>query len=235
MSDPTPTPEVDYSDVDVMRALAIFQGKSNLPEDRYITTWHFARNPAVTIDEDSALVASWLEAFYNAIAPGATKAISAWMSDNAVAVGATAHEVRVYDLNDPEPREPHTYDLGKVTAGTTASLINEAAACLSFYGTRNIPRQRGRVYIGPLTSAAGTPSATEFDVRLAATFQADLAAAAAELINDSASRWVVLSRGLYVDGQQPAAMFPVTAGWVDNAFDIVRKRGVKPSSRVTFT
>lgn len=234
MSDPTPAPEPDYSQVDVVRAMAIFQGASGLPEDRYISTFHFARNPAVTWEVDAPLIAGWLTSFYNTIAPGAARAISGYLSDNAITVGAAAHELRLYDINDLEPREPAIFPLGKLTSGVAGSLPNEAAVCLSFYGTRNIPRQRGRVYIGPLSSLCAVESAADHDVRVTQAFMDDLADAARKLIVDSASRWVVLSRGLYVDGQLPAQMYPVTDGWVDNAFDTIRKRGVKPSARVTF-
>lgn len=234
MSDPTPTPQPDYSQVDAIRAMCVFQGVSGLPEDRFVTTFHFARNPGVTIDVDAGLVAGWLDDFWNAIAPGATKALSAYLSDTAIAAGPTAHEVRVYDLDDVEPREPHIFPLGKVAAGSLACLPNEVSVCLSYYGDRNIPRQRGRIFVGPLTSTAGAPSAADHDLRVAANLQQDLVAAAEKLIADSANRWVVLSRGIYVDGQVPAEMYPVTAGWVDNAFDTVRKRGIKPSARVVF-
>jgi hypothetical protein len=139
------------------------------------------------------------------------------------------------------------------TLGPTASaspgnlaLPREVALCGSFHGdlsgvaeegagdTRPRARRRGRIYVGPLNVAAtdstngsangGALPSGFFIGRLAAAF-AEFTAAA---IEDEGGRWVVASRA-------DNAVYPVTAGWVDNEFDTQRRRGLDPSARTPIT
>ena len=59
-------------------------------------------------------------------------------------------EVRTYDIADPKPRPVKasaTFTPAPWTGDTLGPRL--LACCLSFYATRNLPRIRGRIYIGP--------------------------------------------------------------------------------------
>lgn len=138
---------------------------------------------------------------------------------------------KVYNLDDDEPRAP-VYDelqTGIGTAPTGSQLPPELAVCLSFQGAaisgQPQARRRGRVYIGPLNSGAVeggqvTPS-YQLLVRDIGADILDASDAAADW------NWVVFS-------PTNNTSVNVTNVWVDNAFDIQRRRGYKPTSRAVY-
>jgi len=142
------------------------------------------------------------------------------------------HEVKFYDL----PGTPPNYPVEETTfnlAGnpTQTPFPSEVALCLSFQAPRTpgFPqaRRRGRVYIGPLGSnASGT------DARPSSTFIGVLTTAAATL----KSNVEALSEDIVWAIWSPAdsAAVAVDNGWVDNAWDTQRRRGVPYSSKTTF-
>lgn len=56
--------------------------------------------------------------------------------------------VRVYDMADAKPR-PIKGEATVAQTSTTDTGPREVALCLSYYGDRNLPSTRGRVYLGP--------------------------------------------------------------------------------------
>lgn len=204
-----------------IRAQVILQGVSGMAEDRYVTTWAFAVSPPGTVNE-TALddAAEALREFWeDSVGVGDT--VKSWLGSQ---VGSIT--MNLYDLGQTPPREPHPYDVISFTPTSSASFPSEVASCLSFYSDRNLPRQRGRVYIGPLkTTVADQPDGI---VRPKELFRTDLAAAAARLAGLTSSvRWGVLS-------QADGVILEVTDGWIDDAFDIHRSRGEDATLRTTW-
>lgn len=131
------------------------------------------------------------------------------------------------------------------------------AICLSFQGATgsgvNMRRRRGRVYLGPLAGTVVDASTSGTEITAAA--RSTIATAAAALAHGpdvGDARLAVFSRatanitdGLPVDANEPAIGYSdaalsagfedVVSGWVDNAFDIQRRRGVQASARTTWT
>lgn len=151
-------------------------------------------------------------------------------------VALTGHEVKLYDLDDSEPRQPvHIYPFNLNGATATTSLPGELAVVLSYYGqpASGIPMasRRGRMYLGPWSStalAAGTASAT---ATINSSMIGTIIASVANLytpITQSDVTWCQYSDKL---GLAPA----VEAGWIDNEWDIQRRRGAEASARTTFT
>jgi len=130
-------------------------------------------------------------------------------------------EVKLYDMADAEPRPIKATAVWMSSPSASASEgPREVALCLSFFSERNLPRFRGRLYIGPFGSAGARPSV---DTRN------ELVALAGRIGNVG---------GVDVDWQlfSPTrnAYSKVTAGWVDDEWDTVRSRGRKPTTRTTF-
>src|SRR5450755_3232613 len=65
-----------------------------------------------------------------------------------VTLAARNVQVRVYDLDDPEPRPERGY-AAHVNNGGQKIAPSELAVVLSYYCGRNIPGKRGRLFIGP--------------------------------------------------------------------------------------
>lgn len=114
-------------------------------------------------------------------------------------------------------------------------LPTEVAACLSYHraygsdpefgpgGVRPKNRDRGRIFIGPLSGLA-METLTASNPTLSSTFRATLAGATAPLLGTSDATWVQWSRA-------DASVAPVVGGWIDDAPDIQRRRGQDPLSR----
>lgn len=202
---------------------------SGLPEDAVINTFHCnVANGATEVEAATA--------FIDAIAT-AYQAFDSFMS---VRIDAPNLQFKAYDLNDPEPREPIVEDLTSfsVTPGANA-LPPELAICLSFQGApaSGAPqaRRRGRVYLGPLAQAAATDDRVASAAITAAVAMGDslLEASKAALADFT---WVVYSRvGTGTPLNPIPATFAVTNGWVDDEFDIQRRRSLAPTTRSTFS
>lgn len=135
-------------------------------------------------------------------------------------VKGTRLEIKAYDMADDTPRPIKAEKVANVT-GTNIWGNREPAVCLSYYADRNLPRQRGRIYCGPFQSGvqderpgAGTTTAVK-----------NLGIALAGLGGENVS-WRVHSV-LNND------FLHIRHIWVDNAWDTVRKRGVKANERLT--
>lgn len=137
-------------------------------------------------------------------------------------VAQNNHDVKTYDMADPEPRVPVTSRQWNLSsAPSTAPLPSELAICLSFQAvvTSGLPqaRRRGRIFLGPCHTgtldSGGRPTSS---IR---TTIANAAAAAKTAIeaNGAGTRWCVWSQ---VDSLGSG----IDNGWVDNEFDTQRRR-----------
>lgn len=215
----------------VALAQAVLTSVSGLPEDNCINTFHVEYDGALG-PTDAQTIATAVQNFYNVAQTDGNK-VCHFISD-AISRVADACRVKVYDLSDPEPRAPVLEDPWTLGAeALTNQLPHEVAIALSYRGAvesgANMARRRGRIYIGPLTTAAA--QSTIAQCRPATIVATTLLDAAddlqSELVADTKA-WVVYSR---IDDEPHI----IEHCWVDDAFDIQRRRGVAPTSRTTRT
>lgn len=144
--------------------------------------------------------------------------------------------IQTYDLADPQPRPPISQVFFQLGApGTNTSLPMEVALVASFHGEPAAgirqARRRGRVYLGPLITAAAESGSNQ-PSRPHSTFIVDVRDACSRLASelngeDDAPQWIVHSR---VSSNNA----PVIGGWVDNEWDTQRRRGLDPTARTTW-
>lgn len=140
-------------------------------------------------------------------------------------LGTSAHVIVKVYLEDGIPG--HHPPLGEATAGGTADVLvsnvpRELALCLSYYAGSNRPRTRGRLYIPVLWTQT-----TTVGKRPAAGDIADTMSFATTVLLPPASiqyMWCVWST---VDKVGTV----VTTYWVDDEWDIQRRRGMRSTTR----
>lgn len=138
----------------------------------------------------------------------------------------------------------HIVNFTLPAASSLQPIPHEVSACLSFHAdltgvaeelpdtTRPRAQRRGRVYIGPLTThALQNPGGDNTASRVHSNLRNDATLAAARLKAAAASThptWCVWSR-------HGVVLRPVVGGYMDDAFDTHRARGLKPTTRTTFS
>lgn len=207
----------------IKRVMVQFEAGSGIPKDRVVNTFHFS--PGLAKEQLTIPVRD----FYTAGSPSVGGFLSPYLDRTA---GKT--RVKVYDLADPMPREPldDTFILPASSGGTP--LPREVAGCLSYYSDRNIRRQRGRIYLGPLTTSAIENRAN--DQGLTTAFRDCVKNAALALMDffEGTEGWIVYSEAEHLAVGAEYAGRKVDHGWVDDAIDIQRRRGVAPLARTAF-
>lgn len=139
--------------------------------------------------------------------------------------GMQTIEVRQYDLEDA-PGPPMKIKTGTVTGSPPGSSPRELALCLSFRGSQNVPRQRGRIFVGPVAPTGLRPG---LEVRNAILQMGNEFAG----LGGADVDWCVYSpttRGAAAGLGD--SFFPVKKMWVDDEWDTMRSRGLRPTSRV---
>lgn len=132
-------------------------------------------------------------------------------------------DLRWYDMGDPLPRpikHHYTHAGTDFTAGP-----RQVALCLSYFATRNLPRQRGRLYIGPFTAITAN---TEIPAGTLETELLDFGTAISAIGDAHAANWAVYS-------VKDATARAITDLWVDNGWDTQRRRGLAATTRTTRT
>nr|CRY98159.1 hypothetical protein [uncultured prokaryote] len=150
---------------------------------------------------------------------------------NSVSAAPNVHEISMYHLSEPEPRIPVLtvpFSLGPGGEG----LPNEVALCTSFAAASEsgVPagRRRGRVYFGPIDAAFMDG---EDYSRPLGVLRTALATATADL----ADNLVTGGWQLAVRSRVDQTLRPVVRGWVDNEWDIQRRRGREATNRTQWT
>lgn len=141
----------------------------------------------------------------------------------AVYSGGTV-DVTVYDMADPKPRPEkahvtYTNSGGAATESTRGP--GQVALCMSYYGSRNLPSHRGRIYLGPWTPGDLTHRPT--DALLDGTNE--LGHALFDVGGENVA-WVVHSEKL-------GTVEPITTIWCDDSWDTQRRRTRKATKRHT--
>lgn len=196
--------------------------RSGLPADVAVNTFWLA--PVTTPTEAQCeQVALLLDAFYS----GIQSYLHPRLNNSLI--------VRMYDQSDPEPRVPIYEEVipSAFTAGS-AGYAEEVAMCVSFKAASasGAPqaRRRGRIYVGPLSTAAVTAGSTSAPTRPADAFITALAATASNLADGlitNGTPWCVFSR---VDNIARS----IVSGWIDNTLDTQRRRGINASARTVW-
>lgn len=227
----------------IVRAQCTFQGLSGLPEDIYVNDLYFSTGAGDPTSGDfDAFTAAWAN-FFN---DGAHK-VADYLSDQIDRTAGSA-KIAFYEAGVPgSPLDVRSWALASI--GDVVSLPHELACVVSYHADltdvpetaanpfpppaiiRPAARLRGRFYLGPLNE--GTLGTEDGDVRLNDTFVGVVIDAATELLSmmDTGTfniPWVQWSR---TAGEANA----VVGGYVDNAFDIQRRRGSAPSTRTAFS
>lgn len=133
--------------------------------------------------------------------------------------------VKAYDVADPPPSFPKAEHTVNANLSPAAGAPRELAVCLSFFADRNLPRQRGRLYVPYFAlGAGGAGGRPSLATRETVALFADRLQALGGVDVD----WVVWSR-------RDNAARPVTDFWVDDEWDTVRSRGLKSTTRTVGT
>jgi hypothetical protein len=211
---------------------------SGLPEDVITNTYHFESDDNVGTDAASGTIATdgpgllnRLESFYMALGP--------LLAGSLKGTGI----IKLYDWADLKPRIVRLERTFTHTTGV-GSLPGEVALVLSMKAKpaagQAAARRRGRVYLGPLnTSVSQAPSATSADPRPDTNDQATMLNAARTMARGSAGgsfRLAVFSPTTFaITADADASWNDVETLWMDNAFDTVRSRGARATSRSQVT
>lgn len=129
--------------------------------------------------------------------------------------------VRAYDAQGAPPVYPQGEAIRNLGTYPQSAGVRETAVCLSFYAGRNLPRQRGRLYIPTVITGQSTTSPRPnptMRTKVAALVPIFTALGGADV------DWCVFSRTDKVARS-------VTNWWVDDAWDTVRSRGLSPTTR----
>jgi len=200
---------------------------NGLAQDGVVNTWYCRPNLGET---DHLLAAAdfrqALATFYNSL--------TGFYSSETI---TGAWTTKAYRLTDAKPRSPIVTDTMGVNVSAGQAYPRELAVCLSYKGSylSGSPRARfrGRVYLGPLKASLGATAGG--DVRLAEAQRSIILNAAGALLAASTASstydWVVYSPTEDPGGSDTSVGKLVAGYWVDNAFDIQRRRGSKPSIR----
>lgn len=131
-------------------AQVTFQDVSNLSKDRFENSWHFTGD-GTNGANDVVEIIHRLSDFYNGSVATADN-VSRYL---ATSINGTA-TVKVYLESDPTPRVVRgegSFVLGGQPSASQ-DLPESASVVLSYYSVSNTPRNRGRVFLGPLNSQA---------------------------------------------------------------------------------
>lgn len=203
-----------------IRALTIHPMSTAIGRDAVTNTFHFNTATAWTTTIQVEIIAG-LKAFYDA-----------WAGHRSKDLAPTQSHVAFYDLALPKPRAPIADVSLGLAVGTGANTMpHEIALCVSYQAIRasGIPqaRRRGRIYMGPVAST----SADNSNGRPTTAARAAIVAGANALLSASNSavnwKWIVHSP-TYPEAEITNA---VANGWVDDEWDIQRRRGLVSSAR----
>jgi hypothetical protein len=193
----------------VYRMQCTFQLDSAFPRDAVMITPHFNDHGVGTDPTNLA----------NDLATG----LSGWLSPT----NSCEIKVKVYDAQGTVPVFPVASVTKNATIVRNTAFPRELAICLSYYSGNNRPRTRGRLYIPPGLIST-TP--TEMGLRPSSTLRTKIAALVPIFsgLGGVDVDWVVYSR--FDDAARK-----VSNWWVDDEWDVQRRRGLRATARDTGT
>lgn len=207
----------------------IMPDQDGLALDEVVNTFAF-------IDDGSASLTTWLADLLNGTSGAQAHPLSHYICASRSRT-TDAVTVRYYDVSAHLDGSPHggPFEVDTITlgaAGSELALPEQICVTVSFYDALTVGgittgRHRGRIFFGPLTDLT---AATDSFGRLipAPAFLADLGIAFSRFGAVTAGAWALWSR-------KDAAMHAVTAGFIEDTFDVQRRRRLQASSRATFS
>jgi hypothetical protein len=216
----------------LIRAQVSIACDSAFPRDAAVNTWHFWSTSVDPVD-DADSVHDALVTFYDTV--------GVLFSENLTGIW----NAKYYNLVDIEPRTPMALGAGSFTPDPSTGFPSEVACCLSYRAAgasgASTKRRRGRIYLGPLSLS--TAEAATGDTFIHPDTLDVIADAAVALISDLSSTgatWRVFSpteagAAPWSTGVLLASSHDVVAGYIDNAYDTVRSRGLDATSRRSWT
>lgn len=193
----------------IIRAqIAIWQD-SALPRDAFVITPHFRRE----FDPSDPIAGTEWQALADDLANAVHNQLPTF----------TKIEVKLYDAEATPPSFPKATALRNATNLRNSLVPRELAICLSYYAERNVPRQRGRLYMPYALFATSSDAGLRPPANMRTTVLpawADMFAA----LGGANVDWVVWSR-------LTRTARKVTNVWIDDEWDIVRKRGLRATTR----
>jgi len=188
----------------VYRAQCSFLMDSAFPRDRFVITPHF----------NDTLPGSDPQGLCDDLADG----LVAWSGRTIETI------VTMYDAQGTPPVFPVASAVRNPGATVASTCPREVALCLSFYAARNLPRQRGRLFI-----PAGLPSGFGGPTARPTIGQQNKVGDLVPLLTGLGGTdvdWVVYSP----TDNQPRS---VSNWWVDNEWDTIRSRGLRGDQRIS--
>ncbi len=223
---------------------------SALPADRVVNVFHFRGLGDFANPEAFGPILDKVQAFYATAAPGNQGPLGSFMGE-ILATGP--HRIKLYDQGVPKPRPPVAERIFELAPGA-GSYPAELTLCMSFKGApvagADPTRRRGRIYWGPLVPTqsvfgGGDVRPNQATIDRLANAGAALRAANVDPVppapappNPAGSIWVIegLAPGVAKPappGPNPKVLVDVATIWVDDAYDIQRRRGARAGTRVT--
>lgn len=190
------------------------------PEDHIVNTWHISPEALVSSEDAAEDFFGDVNAFYQ----GMDTNMSTYLNGKVPLFSA-------YDLAEDKPRQP-VFQSGMDALASSSSQhgAREVAICLSYKSTyisgQNPQRRRGRIYLGPLRQDSIDGSTGLFASALVSNLVTAAQTLLAAMEASTEYKWIVYSPTTDTAGDGSAGIAVVTEGWVDNAPDIQRRRGV---------
>jgi hypothetical protein len=220
----------------------VFEHQSALPRDRVVNTFTFQKGSAFSTSDYAAMVTSF-DSFLQTVQAGgvAVGAILGPQLSRSALPSIRSYIIDGHLDGTPAGSPANISSLAALPAPLDPNpLPSEVALCLSYNadyvtdfefapGSRPRQRDRGRIFVGPLIRTVVEMDSTTHRPHPSTSVMTSLQQAAATLKADMAPLdWVVWSR-------KNAAVKPVVAVSVDDAFDTQRRRGERASSRALTT
>lgn len=142
--------------------------------------------------------------------------------------------VKLYDLSDALPRPVKATATKRPGLHPASAIPREIALCLSFYGDRNMPRERGRIFL-PAVCGISQAALSGRPQWSGVNNMSDKAIGLASTANSSLPDigGIDVKHGIW----SPTTQRFVQAKhyWVDDEWDTIRKRGLRATTRKTAT
>lgn len=238
--------------VSVLQLVARLAPFNAMPDETVENVFHVGFNVATPVGTDVDQCLAAVVGFYTSTPVGGTDAVGEYIGESVSRV-ANACQVLAYLTDDLSGNTAFGSPIDSVTFTMPTALTGdpypeEVAAVISYYGDlTDVPvsepnpspppatirpqqRRRGRTYVGPLQVAAGASGANQSRPKTA--FRTDCTLSFKEMA-------VAIAGGTAGDlgiwSRADAEVWPAVAGWMDDAWDTQRRRGVAPTTRTTFT
>lgn len=208
-----------------------FQGASLLPEDVGVNTWHFhQQGTVVTFPSGADRIVDMLHDFYFGGPNGGGNGIIARLSKKSWSGRVT---YKLYNLEDDKPRFPFLVESEfSGNFSSAATMPREVSLVASWQAKRESgerqSRRRGRIFLpAPVVTEDDGYGRPRGEYRDLVAYRAQQLKAATEELGET-WEWIVFSQK-----NQDHAL--VDNGWIDNAWDTQRRRGLAPTGRTTWS